>query len=119
MKVLFTGGRSWTDKESVRRLMNSLSRDTIILEGAAPGLDSIVHDLAIELGFAHRVRFPAQWRKLGKKAGPTRNQLMLDIAKPDLCFAFPMADSKGTIDMMVKTARANVPTFVIVKEMAS
>lgn len=114
MKVLFTGSREWTDRGPVWSLLNSLNRDTIIIEGANPkGLDNMAYEMAGELGFKHRVRFPAQWKNYGNAAGSRRNQLMLDTSKPDLVVAFPTASSKGTLDMMVRAARAGVPVFVL------
>jgi len=46
-----------------------------------------------------RMGFPqGEWDELGKKAGPLRNQRMLDEGKPDLVVAFP--GGGGTKDMV-------------------
>jgi hypothetical protein len=45
----------------------------------------------------------ADWEKLGRSAGPIRNQAMLDEGRPDLVVAFP--GHHGTADM-VRRARA-------------
>jgi len=45
----------------------------------------------------------ANWAELGRKAGPIRNQQMLDEGKPNLVVAFP--GGRGTADI-VRRARA-------------
>ena len=47
-----------------------------------------------------------QWDELGKKAGPLRNQRMLDDGKPDMVVAFP--GGGGTKDMVRRAAKAGV-----------
>jgi acyl-CoA synthetase (NDP forming) len=55
----------------------------------------------------HVTSFPANWKKHGKSAGPIRNQLMLDVGKPDLVIAFP--GGSGTADMIRRARKAGVP----------
>src|SRR5262249_16770583 len=45
-----------------------------------------------------------EWDELGKKAGPLRNQRMLDEGKPDLVVAFP--GGGGTKDMVRRAVQA-------------
>jgi hypothetical protein len=47
-----------------------------------------------------------EWDELGKKAGPLRNQRMLDEGKPDLVVAFP--GGGGTKDMVRRAVKAGV-----------
>jgi hypothetical protein len=42
--------------------------------------------------------YEADWISLGRKAGPIRNQRMLEEGKPDLVMAFP--GGRGTADMV-------------------
>ena len=49
---------------------------------------------------------PGEWDEIGKKAGPLRNQRMLDEGKPDLVVAFP--GSGGTKDMVRRAVKAGV-----------
>ena len=60
-------------------------------------------------------RYPADWEKHGKAAGPIRNQQMLTEGKPDLVLAFhdDLASSKGTRDMVMRATKAGIPTYVI------
>jgi len=54
-----------------------------------------------------RMGFPqGEWDELGKKAGPLRNQRMLDEGKPDLVVAFP--GGGGTKDMVRRAVSAGV-----------
>ena len=46
------------------------------------------------------------WKKYGKKAGPLRNQQMLEEGKPDLVVAFP--GGNGTADMVRRAKKANI-----------
>ena len=48
----------------------------------------------------------AEWHRLGRKAGPIRNQRMLDEGKPDLVVAFP--GGTGTAGMVALACKAGV-----------
>jgi ABC-type Fe3+-hydroxamate transport system substrate-binding protein len=56
-------------------------------------------------------KFPADWIKYGKSAGPKRNMEMILSAKPDLVVAFP--GSKGTADMISKAKAAGIEVLEI------
>lgn len=58
-------------------------------------------------------RYPADWNKHGKAAGPIRNQQMLDEGKPDLVIAFLAQNSRGTKDMVSRAEKAGVEVKVI------
>jgi hypothetical protein len=47
-----------------------------------------------------------EWATLGPKAGPLRNQRMLDERNPTVCIDFP--GGRGTADMMRRAAAAGV-----------
>ena len=55
-------------------------------------------------------RHPADWKGLGKAAGPRRNQQMV-TAGADACFAFPTATSRGTLDCMARAWNAGIPVW--------
>lgn len=67
-----------------------------------------------QLGLNTR-RYPANWQRYGRAAGPVRNQQMLDEGKPDLILAFhqDIVNSKGTADMIRRANRAGVPTRIL------
>jgi hypothetical protein len=89
--------------------------DLVIIDGGARGADTHAHDWAVRRG-VRSDRWRADWDTHGKAAGPIRNQRMLDEGEPDLVLAFvdkPLAESKGTADMVHRARKANVPTYVI------
>ncbi len=85
----------------------------MVISGAARGADHIAARVAFEEGF-DVVEFPAQWKKFGRKAGPIRNQQMLDEGKPTFVFAFSLdiLQSKGTLDMVTRATQAGVPVVL-------
>jgi hypothetical protein len=75
-----------------------------IIEGGAQGADRFAREWAE----AHAVKvetYYADWR-VGPKAGPIRNQRMLDDGRPDVVVAF--AGGRGTADMVRRAMRAGV-----------
>ena len=106
MRVLVCGGRDYTDRARVWKLLDfNRAKITMIIHGAARGADS----LAAEWAQSHNIwdwPFPADWQKHGRKAGFLRNQQMLDEASPDLVVAFP--GGVGTRMMIALARKAGV-----------
>ena len=113
MRILCCGDRHWTQKDKVIKVLAALPLDTVIIEGEAPGADSMARDVALSMGMVVE-RFPAQWTRYGRAAGPIRNQQMLD-ARPDKVIAFhaDLEHSKGTKDMVRRARGAGIPVEVI------
>lgn len=113
MIILVCGDRHWTDREAIRRRLNQLPKDAIILHGAARGADSIAGEEAKKLGLTVK-EFPADWDKYGRAAGPIRNRLMLD-EKPDLVIAFhyDLSKSKGTADTAREARKRGIPVYIV------
>ena len=109
MKVLFTGDRSWTDRNSIRKRLEILPPDTEIIVGDAKGLDTIVIELAWEMGLKVNGPHKANWNEHGKAAGPIRNRAMLDL-EPDLVIAYhpDIEKSKGTKDCVNEAKKRNI-----------
>jgi hypothetical protein len=79
------------DADALGRFMVRLAqRITIdaVIEGDAHGADRMAGEWARRHG-VENTKFCADWDRLGRKAGPIRNQLMLDEGRPDLVVAFP------------------------------
>ena len=53
----------------------------------------------------------ADWAKHGRKAGPIRNQRMIDEGRPDLVVAFP--GGTGTADMVERARVAGIRVIEI------
>ena len=58
-----------------------------------------------------QIRCPANWFGRGYAAGPIRNKQMLDL-KPDIVFAFPCGESKGTRGMIKLAEKAGIQVRV-------
>lgn len=119
MRVLVCGGRKFEDfdlmLETLSKYFNGPG-DTLI-HGCAKGADQLAEyvltmHMFSELSNIPAIqRFPADWEKHGKAAGPIRNQQMLDEGKPDLVLVFP--GGKGTADMVLKAEKACIRTIIV------
>lgn len=113
MKVLVCGGRDFRNGELMLSTLRSYFKgpgDTLI-HGAARGADQLSEELIYvlfpTLGTIPSIeRYPADWDKHGKAAGPIRNRQMLTEGKPDLVIAFP--GGKGTANMVKIAREANI-----------
>ncbi len=111
-RVLITGSRDWTDEEPIRILIESLPSDAIVIHGNAPGADSIADRLALARGL-HVKAYAAEWQRLGKAAGPARNQRMVDEGQPTEAHAFVRPGSIGTWDCVRRCEFAKVPVKIM------
>jgi len=101
MKVLVCGDRNWIDVNKISNRLALLPEGSIIVEGEAKGADIIARNSAVALGFEVK-RYPADWSKYGRAAGPIRNREQFDKEQPELVIAFhsDIENSKGTLDMV-------------------
>ena len=120
MRILVCGGRDYTDWETLHDWLYEYSKEHFdwpiegptIISGMAKGADTIAAKWAKD-NWLTLIEFPADWDKYGKKAGPIRNQQMIDEGKPDLVVAFPTPKSKGTWDMIRRAEKAGIPVKII------
>lgn len=112
-RVLVCGSRTWTDAATIARVLGELPEGTTIIHGAGRGADYLAGVEAEGYGF--RVEeYPADWARHGRRAGPLRNQRMLDEGRPDRVIAFRMpGPSRGTDDMVRRARAAGLPVEVI------
>ncbi len=122
MRVIVTGDRAWDCRDLaeqvVRRLLAKYGQGLVIVHGAAGGVDAAFGAAAEAEGVAvepHR----AEWVRLGERAGPSRNQRMIE-AGADFCRAFHrfVANSRGTKDCARRAIAAGIPTYLIDGERA-
>jgi hypothetical protein len=114
-RVLVCGGRDCTDRAAVYASLDSLHaehRFTVLIAGGARGADTLAAEWAGERGIPTEV-YMAEWERLDRKAGPIRNQRMLDEGCPDLVVAFP--GGTGTAGMMGIARKAGVPVIDLSK----
>jgi hypothetical protein len=106
MKVLITGGRDFEDEDLLQQILGRLHSATpfsCLIHGAAKGADQLAGKWATENG-VEAIACPADWKRHGRGAGPTRNKQMLEDHKPDLVVAFP--GGKGTANMVALAQKA-------------
>ena len=82
--------------------------NALLKEEQGGGADRCARLAAESLGIPV-VTFEVDWNKHGNRAGPIRNQLMLDAGNPHYVLAYPLPDSIGTWDMMRRAKKAGVP----------
>jgi len=111
MKVLVCGGRFFDDREMLSFTLDRMAGDAeLIVHGGARGADTLAQEWADDRGLMCMV-YPADWKAFGPSAGPRRNQMMLDVEKPDLVIAFP--GGAGTKDMVTRAKAAGVRVYQI------
>lgn len=122
MIVIVTGSRNWTNKALFVQYLLEVERRNqaigLIVHGDAKGADQLAEEFANDNKICS-VTFHAEWFLLGSKAGPARNQRMLEWCLenkggvPIVCVAYPASDSKGTRDMIRRCKKEGVKTYVI------
>lgn len=122
MIAIFCGSRDWADSRAVEEVMRALTGWGLymVIEGEQRGADRRSGDAADGLGLGI-LPVPADWDRLGPRAGPHRNGMMLAalLAARDkygqevVCVAFhedPGLGS-GTRDMVARCLAAGVPAL--------
>lgn len=109
-RVAIVGSRGWLNLEQVRAYVRSLPENAVIVSGAARGVDSAAEEEARKTG--RRVQsFPADWDRLGKRAGYERNKDIIGAA--DRVVAFWDGTSRGTQHSINLAREAKKPVEVI------
>jgi hypothetical protein len=120
VRVLITGSRDWDLGEFADRVVTGLlakhGPGLVIVHGACPtGVDASIDEAAREIGVEVEPH-PADWDRLGKRAGPVRNQEMVDLGAAK-CLAFHpylnLKSNSGTADCVRRALGAGIPTWYI------
>lgn len=110
MKVLICGSRDYTNHLAIKRRVDELPDDTIVIEGGASGADSWARYAAIERGL-HVAQVKPLYTTHGRAAPLLRNQAMLRL-EPDLVIAFSSSNSSltsGTSHVTLAAKREGIP----------
>jgi len=112
VKLLICGDRNWSDGNAVREVIAKF-QPAFVIEGEARGADILARLSAEAMGIEVK-RFPADWEKYGRAAGPIRNSQMLKEGRPDVVvgFHYKIDESKGTRDMLTRAKKAGKATFI-------
>ena len=102
--VLVTGYRGWTDVKRIAAELGALEDDypgagLTLVHGGCAGADLMAARHAENRGWTV-IEEKADWDKHGRRAGPIRNQRMIDVHKPDVVLAFLDPLSRGTLDCL-------------------
>lgn len=101
MKVIvFSGTRTIARRgepsKRLDELLKEFGEELFIVHGDANGVDTEVSVWCKANGVPHAMFF-APW-KIGRGAGMLRNRLMRDLIRPSCLYAYPIAESRGTVD---------------------
>lgn len=112
MKIIIAGGRYYEPCIAHNNAIWKLKNDGIIFDeivsGCCTGADEYGKYIAELMGIPVK-KFPPDWVKYGKKAGPVRNEQMAKYA--DGCILLP--GGKGTADMKAKAIKYNLKIWEI------
>jgi len=116
MRLLVCGSRDFTDQDAANAALDRAHAHkpiTLVIHGAARGADTCA-DLWAKGRRIPVMRFPADWSRHGRAAGPMRNDEMLFSGRPDGVCAFPngpRGERSGTADMVRKARIAGLPVW--------
>lgn len=111
--LLVCGGREFDHAERAFGILNRTAERveiTAVRHGGARGADSLAGLWATDHGYPEQV-YPADWAKLGKAAGPMRNQAMVDAGGVVAVVAFP--GGPGTADTVRRARAAGLPVWEV------
>ena len=100
LHMIVAGGRDFDDEAMLGRVLDHHvdPEADVILHGACPtGADALADKWA-RRNFAEVRRFPADWDRYGRRAGPIRNQEM--AREGSILIAFWDGKSRGTKGMI-------------------
>lgn len=113
MRVLVCGGRDYADRTGLFMELDRLHAAwcfEVVIEGEARGADTLAREWAESRGLPVE-KYPADWARDGRAAGPIRNRRMLVEGKPDMVIAFP--GGRGTDNMLAQAITAGVSTWEV------
>lgn len=115
-RIVVAGCRNFNDYEKAEKYISicissmKTKYELIFLSGGCQGADLLGERYAKENGYKIE-RYPADWIKFGKSAGPKRNRKMAEAA--DFVICFWDNKSKGTKSMIECTKKLNKPLKII------
>lgn len=105
LSVIIAGGRDYKFTPEDREWLDTLPIAEVV-SGGAPGADAEGESWATSKGISIR-RFPADWKKHGRAAGPIRNREMAEQAQAVALFP----GGRGTADMRKQAQKRGLVIF--------
>ena len=120
IKIVIAGCRNYNNYSEAKEYIDfcisniRINNDITIISGGANGADALGERYAQENNFPVE-KYPADWKKYGKFAGPKRNKQMAEISDYVICFWD--GKSKGTKSMIDFARKFNKPIRIkIIKD---
>ena len=113
MKVIIAGSRNFNNYVQLKNVCNHLLNNfqkIEIVSGGCRGTDLLGERYALEHGYPIK-RFPANWNRYGRAAGPKRNAQMAEYS--DMLIAFWDGKSRGTFNMVQEAKSQGLIVVVI------
>jgi len=111
MKTIIAGSRGLKNIALVRAAVDLAGFEiTEVFSGGAQGVDQLGESVAHSRHLPVR-KFPADWTKHGRSAGPIRNLEM--AAAADALIAVWDGQSRGTRHMIETAVRVGIPVFLL------
>jgi len=110
MKVVIAGDRNCDDRAIVKEAIEESGFEiTEVISGGARGVDTVGEEWATDNGIPF-ARFPADWERYGRAAGPKRNKQMAEYG--DALVAVLALGSRGTKNMIGQMQKLKKPIHV-------
>ena len=111
MRTIIAGSRGFSDYTRLEKeLLPFADTITTVLSGMAGGVDQLGVRWALEHNKTIE-RYPADWERFGKAAGPLRNLRMAE--KAEMLIAFWDKQSRGTQHMIETAIKKELEVIVI------
>lgn len=114
MKVIIAGSRNFINYQKLKKecdeFLQNQKNIEIVSGNHYKGADKLGIQYAIQKGL-NLIKFPAEWNKFGKAAGPKRNKEMAIAA--DALIAFWDGKSRGTKNMIELAKQKGLKVKVI------
>ncbi|MEK0324671.1 MAG: DUF2493 domain-containing protein [Nitrosopumilus sp.] len=112
MRVIVAGGRDFEDYAMLRACLEfTLEPDDEIVSGTAKGADTLGERYAKEYDVPLH-KFPAEWERHGKAAGPIRNRQMAEYGDKLVAFLTENKLAGGTKDMIIEALKKGLEVHV-------
>lgn len=123
-RIIVAGSRNFTDAEYVRGKLDEIigrirkgnpdPGNIVIVSGCCRGVDAIGEEYALDRGYG-LVRFPADWARYGRGAGPIRNEDMASFASQENghLIAFWDGKSSGTRSMIALAGNRGLSVNIV------
>ena len=114
-RIVIAGSRDYLDYDEAKKYIDiclesiDKKHKIIILSGGAKGADALGERYAIENNIELE-KYPAEWSKYGRKAGPIRNRRMAELC--DIVICFWDGKSKGTRSLIDYAAKLEKNTLI-------